>query len=240
MPDFDYFYNSTYPYEYMQNNFAYWDREAGSNSKVLSLRVDGIGTIKVQPNIAVAFLGVITENKELSKAQVDNAAKTQKVIDAILKLGIEEKDIKTESFSITPEYDFVEGKQVFRAYRVNNNLRVTVRNVQDIGKVIDTAVASGANAVYNVNFSLDNISIVYNNALSLAIKDAVNKAGSVESTLNIAVDLIPVKITEESNMSAETRDRLFSLQSPAASTVIKSGEIEITAKIRAVFNYEKL
>lgn len=234
----NYGYNSLYRdfYNYDYSNL----KEMEMNTKDFTLKLFGLGSVKARPDIAVAFIGIITENKELSAAQTENAAISQKVIEEIMRLGVDEKDIKTESYSISPEYDFIEGKQVFRNYRVSNNLQIGIKNIEDIGKIIDTAVASGANAVYNVNFDLSNKQLVYKEALILAIKNAISKAKSIEKTMNIAVEYIPVAITEESLENIYSRSELYSMQIPAAVTQIRSGEIEVRAKINAIFNYRKL
>lgn len=238
------FYSYNPGYESSFDNFCDYNyeenRELKNNKENLILKIGGSGSVKAAPDIAVAFIGVISEDKELSKAQEDNAVRSKKVVDAIMNLGIPERDIKTESFSITPEYDFIEGKQVFRGYRVNNNLQITIRNINEVGSVIDTAVAAGANAVYNINFAIVNREKIYERALSLAIRDAVSKAESIEKTLNVVVDSTPIEITEEDAERISPKTELYSLQSPAAATPIKSGEIEIVAKIRAIFNYKKL
>jgi uncharacterized protein YggE len=231
-------YFGDYPYDISM--FEENTREIKQDTKASTLKLQGAGTLRTSPDIASAFLGVVTENKELSTAQKENSATMDKVIASLLKLGIAEKDIKTESYSITPEYDFVEGKQIFRGYRVNNNLRIMIRNIQQVGKVIDTAVVNGANAVYNVNFSLLNREDIYKRALSLAIKNAVDKAISVENTLNVEVNQIPVEIVEETNAENIERSGLYAMKVPAASTDIKSGELEVTAKVQTVFNYIKL
>lgn len=231
-------YFADYPYDLSM--FEENTREMKQEAKASTLKLQGVGTLRTSPDIASAFLGVVTENKELSAAQKENSAIMDKVIASLLRLGIEEKDIKTESYSISPQYDFVEGKQIFRGYRVNNNLRIMIRNIQQVGKVIDTAVASGANAVYNVNFSLLNREEIYKRALSLAIKNAVDKAISVENTLNIEVNQIPAEIVEETNAENIERNGLYAMKAPAASTDIKSGELEVTAKVQTVFNYRSL
>jgi uncharacterized protein YggE len=232
MPYFEDYYD--YDLEFDNN------RDIKLEVKDSTLKLEGEGSIRVAPNLASAFIGVVTENKELTAAQKENALKTDKVIASLLNLGVEEKDIKTENFSITPEYDFVEGKQIFRGYRVSNNLRITIRDINKIGTVIDTAVANGANAVYNVNFSLSNKEAVYKRALALAIKNAVDKAKSVERTLAVIVDEIPIEITEQDSDVNIGRTALYEMKSPAAETTIKSGEIEVTAKVRAVFVYTKI
>lgn len=215
-------------------------REIQLETKKHVLKLEGTGTVTTSPDIAAAFLGVVTENKQLSAAQRENSLIMDKVIASIIKLGIAEKDIKTENYSITPEYDFVEGKQIFRGYRVNNNIRITIRDINQVGKVIDTAVANGANAVFNVNFSLLNRAEIYKRALDLAIKDAVEKAKSVENTLRIRVDEIPVEVVELSDTDRTGREGLVTFKAPAAATDIKSGELEVTARIQTVFNYRKL
>jgi uncharacterized protein YggE len=108
-----------------------------------------------------------------------------------------------------------------------------------VGKVIDTAVANGANVVNRVDFKLSDPSSTYKIALSKAIMDAVNKAVSIERTLKIIVDKTPISITEESSDVGIFQER-SQLMATAATTPIISGEIEVVAKIKAVFNYRKV
>lgn len=231
-------YHEDYSY-----NFGMYDkmpRESQIQNKIPILRLEGTGTVRTLPDVASVFLGVVTENKDLSVAQKENSLTMDKVIASILRLGIAEKYIKTESYSITPQYDFIEGKQIFRGYKINNNLKVTINNIRQVGEVIDTAVESGANAIYNINFSILNKEAVYKKALSLAIKDAVDKANSVENTLRIQVDEIPIEIVEEGSTGNIERTDLYNFKSPAPSTDIRSGELEVTAKVQAIFNYRKI
>ncbi|MBL4935304.1 SIMPL domain-containing protein [Clostridium sp. YIM B02515] len=239
-------YYSNYPYEYPffngnLDNFNCQDnREVKLDNKASNLRLEGVGSIMVKPDIAASFLGIMTQNKNLADAQSQNSEISNKVLNALLNLGIEDKDIKTENFSISPEYDYVDGKQIFRGYKVTNNLRITIRDISKVGTVIDTAVNNGVNVVYNVNFTLSNREDIYNKALSLAIKNAVDKALSVEKTLNIAVDTTPSEILEESSGVITPKTGLYTLEVPASATNIKSGEIEIAAKVTAIFNYTEI
>jgi uncharacterized protein YggE len=81
---------------------------------------------------------------------------------------------------------------------------------------------------------------IYKRALSLAIKNAVDKAQSIENTLMVTVDEIPLEIIEESSVGDMSRNELYAIKSPAPSTDIRSGELEVTAKIQAIFKYRKL
>jgi uncharacterized protein YggE len=81
---------------------------------------------------------------------------------------------------------------------------------------------------------------VYKRALSLALRNAVDKAKSIEKTLKVSVDEIPVEIAEESSPENIGRSGFYSIKAPAASTDIRSGELEVTAKVQTVFKYRKL
>lgn len=237
---FNYQNQDAYPYQ--NTNFLYSglyrDDPSDCTACNAKMELEGVGTINVSPDTAVVFLGVINEGKEINTLLKENAEKVQTVIDTLTKAGIAERDIKTENYSIDPQYDFIEGKQSFRGYRITNNLRVTVRDVSKVGRIIDAAVASGANVFYNVNFALSEPSAVYNRALSLAISNVVNKAKSTEKTLSIIVSSIPTQIIEEIGEAGVMKER-FALQSPPSATPIRGGEIEITAKIKATFLYRK-
>lgn len=218
--------NSQYPYSY---NFR-------SNTSNYQMNISGKGSVMVTPDIATVSLGVITENKELKVAQEENAVKSTQVVNSLINSGIEEKDIKTEAYTINPEYDYIEGKQVFRGYRVTHTFKVIIKNLKKVGEIIDSAVASGANTVSNINFTISNPSIYYKKALNLAIDDAVRKAESMESSLKITINRIPISIVEEGQSYTPIAEKvLYSAPSPV--TPIKEGQIEIIANIKAVFIY---
>lgn len=239
-------YYISYPYgpeEFIQNTDQYdlkrnkeLDDRREENA---SLKLEGSSSIKVKPDIFTVKVGVVTEGKELIKVQEENKNKVEKVIYSIMNLGIPERNIKTSNYSIDPQYDYIEGKQTFRGYRVANILSITVDDINQAGKIIDTAVANGANVVYDIDFSLSNSSKYYNQVLSMAIENAIKKAKSIERSLGIKVDTIPSDITELSSEDMPAETRVLSLKSASTSTPIMSGEFEIRAKVKAVFRYIK-
>jgi uncharacterized protein len=200
------------------------------------LKVEGQGSIKVQPDVADIVLGVVTENVQLEAAQRENALRINAVINALKESGIPEDDIKTQSYTIDPQYDYVDGKQVFRGYRVSHILRITVKNVNEIGKIVDKAVASGANQVISINFSLLDPSRYYQRALEAAIDDAIAKAKTIGRKLNIIISQAPVQIVEQTNQPITPFSPVL-LQTAQNATQIPTGQIEIIARIKAIFTY---
>lgn len=206
------------------------------NTGIFRMNINGKGSIVTQPDIAIAVLGVETENKDLKIAQNENAIKSTQILNTLRNMELAEKDIKTESYTISPQYDYVEGKQIFRGYRVVHTFKITIKNIQQVGAIVDAAVSSGANIVNNINFTLSNPEIYYNQALKLALKNAVNKAQSIEGSLGIVVNKTPISITEESEGQTPIVERAL-LAAPAATTPIREGQIEISASIKAIFAY---
>ena len=207
------------------NNYSY---EVLRNS----LKLTGKGKVEVKPNIAIVTLGVTTENKSLKDAQQENAEIMNKVLSAIKSFEIESNDIQTSYYNVSPEYDYVEGKQVFKNYKVSNYVKITIKDIDITGEVIDAAVEAGANYVGNVNFTVLNESKYYNQALDLAIKDAIFKVKDIERNFGYRINEIPVNIVEKSeNYTGYTGNTML----VAKVTPVSPGQIGITASINATF-----
>jgi uncharacterized protein YggE len=219
-----YFYN--YPYL----------RYPNTNIKNNLMTVYGKGNIKVRPDIATASIGVVVENKDLSVAQAQSIEKANKILDTLKRMGIKERDIQTENYTITPEYDYIEGKQVFRTYKITNTFRVTLRDLSRIGEIIDSAVASGANVVNNITFTIENPEKYYNQALKIAVRNALEKARVLGDTLNVIVNNTPIRIIEE-RQEPRPVYRQAVLAASTEATPIMEGVIEINAEVKAIFNY---
>jgi uncharacterized protein len=207
----------------------------GNSSSEKTITVEGNGIVKLEPDIVVINLGVETMGNEVSAAQAENARLSTAVVQAIKQMGVDEKDIKTSNYSIAPEYDYVEGNRVFRGYRVTHIYSITVRNIASVGQIIDIAVRNGANRVDSINFTVANPSPYINKALSLAVKDAFEKAQTISKTLGVEVNRIPNSIVEEYTSRPE-KSTPGAMYLAAPTTPIESGQLEINSRIKAVFS----
>jgi uncharacterized protein len=180
-------------------------------------------------------VAVITKNINLQTAQSLNDEISKNLINALLQLEIAKEDIKTSSYTIFPEYDYVEGKQIFNGYNVTHVLDIKVRDINMAGEVINTAVRNGANQINRVDFTLEDAKYHYNRALKLAVKDAASKAQSITAVMKVNFDPIPCSITEQSQSFTPLLEQ--SSMKLAAATTVMPGIIEITAIIEAEFQY---
>lgn len=204
-----------------------------------TLNVSGSGKAYLTPDIAYINIGVRTEGAEASKVVAENSANSQKVIDALKELGVEVKDIQTTNFSIFPNQKFdMEGKPTGEiTYVVENTVYVTVRNLENIGKLLDAAVTSGANQIYGIQFDVADKTA----ALSEARKGAVENAKTVAQELAEAAGVSLGEIQTINISSGGTPIPFYDnrggmLAAEAASVPVSAGQMILTVDVNIVFS----
>lgn len=197
------------------------------------MTLTGKGQVTALTDIATLRLGVQTTGIDLTEIQEDNARQSQAIIESLKQLGI--TDIQTFEYNISKLYEYENNKRIDKGYSVRNILKIRMDDTDLVGEAIDTAVYHGANVVDFISFEVSNPSTYYQQALNLAILDATEKAKSIADELCIIVDLIPIRIEE--NSIQPTPSRLFSLREGEASTPIESGSEQIVATVTVEFVY---
>lgn len=208
-----------------------------SKQKWFVMKVNGEGEVTVRPDSASINLGVTTESKELITAQKQNSQASATVIHALLSQGIGHEQIKTFDYRIESDYDYIEGKQIFRGYKVTHILQVKIEDLASVGKVVDDAVQNGVNYVSNVQFTVKNKDTFYKQALNLAIKDAMEKAKTIAAALKVQFIPTPTLIVEGGSTSQPFQHQPEMLVKGVSSTQFEPGQLQIKASILAEFRY---
>ena len=216
---------------------------ADTSSNLPSIQVSGEGIVKVKPDIAYITLGVKTKDQNPQQAQVENTKKMNKVMKILKELGIDEKDIQTSQYSIYPEYRYIEetGERKEDGYIVNHLLRVTVRDIQKLGVVLDKTLIQGVNVSHGIEFGVANEEKYYQEALQEAIENAQGKAQAIGQSLSIKIDK-PYTIIERSTggSSIQYMDRsikMNAVEESSTSTPIGIGELDIRANVQVMYQY---
>jgi uncharacterized protein len=204
------------------------------------IKVRGEGEIAVQPDTASVNLGVVTEGKELIGVQQQNSMTAKKVIDSLMRLGIERDRIQTFDYRIEPEYDYDQGTQIFRGYKITHILKVKIEDLNNIGKVVDTAVENGANYVANVQFTTRYKESYYQQALTVALVNAGNKAKTIANTLRVTLNPTPILVTEGGEMIQPLEFQQIAFSKGVSSTQIQPGQLIIKASVAADYNYHPI
>ncbi|MGO4110063.1 SIMPL domain-containing protein [Paenibacillus sp. YAF4_2] len=203
-----------------------------------TIEVIGEGMAVAVPDETVVTLGVAQEGESLGELQASNAEKIGAIINALLSQGVPRENISTAQFTIEPQYDFIDGKQVFRGYRAVHLLRVTIDGAKDTGKIIDAAVAAGANMVSDVTFRSSHADEAQREALTLAVRDAGAKALAIAATLGVSLSAVPCKVMETSRNGFEpVMFKAASIPAGDAGTSIEPGTLTFKASVRAWYVY---
>ncbi len=201
------------------------------------MTVTGNGEIIAQPDYVQIQIEVRTEGKDVSLAQQENARIMNRVIESLLALNIPREAIQTTAYTISPNYDYIEGRQVFRGYEVQNAITVKITDISQAGTVIDTAIQNGANHVSAIQFKIEDSDAYYQRALNLALINAIAKAKSMAETMRVPLQPIPIKIVEESQNSTPVPYKLAQLSNQEFTTPIEQGTISINASVQVKFQF---
>ncbi|MCM3112479.1 SIMPL domain-containing protein [Lederbergia lenta] len=218
------------------NNYRF--QEDVNRNKANIIKVVGEGKVSVQPDRAELTLGVSTEDASLMQSQENNAMAITKVKQALNQIGITNENMKTIDYSIYPQYDYEEGKQVFRNYKVEHLLQITVDRIENTGLVVDTAVSNGVNNVLGIKFNTSNYEQFYQQALSLAVIQAGQKAETIANTLRVILQPIPISVTENVQQhGGPTPFKATAFVHSEAVTPILPSTLDIQSMVTAKFIY---
>jgi uncharacterized protein YggE len=196
-----------------------------------TMTLTGQGRVFAQPDLAVIRLGVQTSGTDLNTIQPENAQITQNVLDVLKQAGIE--NIRTVQYTIDKLYDYENGTQIDRGFNVINLIEIRTDELDAVGRIIDTAVDAGANLIEMISFEASDPSIYYQQALNMAMMDAIEKARTLSRSLRLRTNLIPIKIVESGSVITPP----MPYQRELASTPVIPGDITIEAALTAVFAY---
>jgi uncharacterized protein YggE len=202
-----------------------------------SITVLGIGKVTGQPDIAHVTVGIETQASSLQQAVDDNKAKMNNLLDTLKKLGLADKDIRTSNYSVYTERmpapaSGAEVNTDQMIYHVTNQVDVTVRDVNQIGEVLDKAVAAGANNIYGVNFNVEDTAKLEADARAKAVADAKARAAEL-------AQLNGVQLGEVLTVSEVVGGSAYPMYRDAVGmgggTPVQPGELEMSMSIQITY-----
>ncbi len=203
------------------------------------ISISGQGMVSVKPNIGIATMGVDITAATLNQATSQANTKMQAVIDKVKSLGVDAKDIQTVNYSVYPITSQPKGgtdntPPAITGYRVSNQVRVTVRKLDDLGKILDAAVGAGANNIYGVSFSVDDLTPYQAQARVAAVKDAQDKAAQLAKSAGIQVG--PILQISESSSNPRPLAATADLRAASVAQVpVETGEMQVTVMVNVRF-----
>jgi uncharacterized protein YggE len=159
---------------------------------IRTLFVSGSGKVTLVPDIAYINIGVHSEAMDVTSALKQNNDLAKQIADALVASGVDAKDIQTANFNIYPKtnYDPQTGNSTPAGFSVDNTVYITVRNLKNLGDMLDIAIRAGANQIYGISFDITDRAGALVQARDLAIKDAQQKAVEVAKVSGVELGLV--------------------------------------------------
>jgi uncharacterized protein YggE len=192
--------------------------------------------------MATVVVGVVSQAETAASALEQNNKSMQSVMDVLEKHGIAKKDIQTSGLNVSPVYNHNQERTRDRpeveivAYRVQNQVRLRVRKLPELGKILDALVKAGSNQISGISFGVDDETGLLNQARSRAVRDAKSRADVLAQAAGVGVG--PVRqISETSFMIPQPHHMEMSFQAMdrAAQIPIATGEQEFQVTVQVVF-----
>lgn len=169
------------------------------------ITVTGEGEAAAAPDMAILSLVVLQEKPTAREALTANNEAMTKVLDAMKKAGIAERDLQTSGFSIDPRYVYPENKDNTQppqapkivGYAVSNSLTVRVRDLKKVGEILDQSVTLGVNQGGNLTFTNDKPEAVVEEARKKAVANALAKAKTLTEAAGVGLGNV-IEISEQS------------------------------------------
>lgn len=153
--------------------------------------VAGTGEIYVTPDIAYIYIGVHTESEDVAQALQDNNNQAQAIASTLTGMGVESKDVQTTAFNVYPQQQIgPQGEVTGTNYAVDNTVLVTIRDLSNLGQILDAVVNSGANNINSIQFNVQDTTQAVSQARQLAVDDAKNQAQELADAAGVKLGKI--------------------------------------------------
>lgn len=202
-----------------------------------TITVVGEGKVTLEPDIARVSIGVETVTNTVKEASDQNRATVEAVLEALREQGIADEDLQTSGFSIYaerfgPDGPLAEGDV---RYRVSNNVSVTIRELANVGTILDAAIEAGANNIYGVEFALDDPGDAEADARAAAIADANEKAAELAELTGTSLGQV-VSVSEVIGAGGGFYAGNFAQQARAmGGTPISPGQLDLIMQLQVVY-----
>lgn len=209
------------------------------------LTVSADGRSLRSPDLAVFSAGVTSQARTAAAALAANAADMNRVVAALKRAGIADRDIQTSNLSLNPVYappiqrpdgQYEQPEQRIVGYQANNTVTVRQRKLDEFGRVIDTLVEAGANQVNGPSFQMDEPDAASDEARLAAMKKARARAELYARAAGLRVVRI-LSISESGGYSPgpPVIYARMAEDSARAPSPVAPGEIQLNANVTVMF-----
>ncbi len=203
------------------------------------LDISATGEVTRVPDIAMISAGVVSRSATATGALQDAADRMQRVLTALKRAGVEDRDLQTSNISLNPEYRYVENQPPqLTGYTASNQLTIRFRDIRNSGKILDALVGQGANQISGPNLTIDKPEAALDEARARAIAAGRARAELYARSLGMRVARV-VSVSESGGYAVPPPAPPMVMQMARASdTSIQPGEQKLQVTLAMTFELQ--
>jgi uncharacterized protein len=192
------------------------------------ISVTGTGRVSLAPDIVTVDIGAEARAPQLADATAEVDRRMRDVLARVKTPGV---DVRTIGYSIEPIGETRpppppgEAGSRIAGYRATNIVQVKTRDVAGIGRLVDTAVAAGANLVRSLRFGLDAPERAESEARRLAVQDAASRAQQLAAASGVRLGRL-LSVTESSSPVRPVGVAMMAAP-------VEAGQLDVTIVVQA-------
>ena len=195
----------------------------------------GTGSVSVVPDLATMNLGVTTSGVNAGAALAENSKKMTAVIAAAKAAGIAGADIQTTNVNLSSQWNQTpENERKIVGYQADNTVNITLRDLANMGAVLDDLTKSGANSIGRLSFGIEDTAPLMDQARQAAIKDGRAKAELYATAAGVTLGQLRL-IEEPQARVSQYRGGTVAAESFRSTVPVEVGELSISASVRMIY-----
>jgi uncharacterized protein YggE len=208
--------------------------QAGSAAAPAQILTTGNGEVRVAPDRATILVGVQSRGATAASASSDNARRQRAILDTLRALGLGSDQLSTMNYNVAPEIQYGPNNQPPRVtgYTVTNTVRADVRRLEDVARIIDAALAKGANEISSLQFYSSKADSARRAAMELAV---ANARADAETLAKAAGGTLGQLLELSTSFSVRPMQEVMGVAAMAARapTPIEPGQQSVSASVTA-------
>src|SRR5437868_6329628 len=204
------------------------------------LDISATGEVTRVPDIAIISAGVVSRSATATGALQDAADRMQRVLAALKRAGVEDRDVQTSNISLNPEYRYVENQPPqLTGYTASNQLTIRFRDIRNSGKILDALVGQGANQINGPNLTIDKPEAALDEARARAVTAGRARAELYARSLGMRIVRV-VSVSESSGYAMPPPMPMYARAevAQAADTKIVPGEQKLQVTLAITFELQ--
>lgn len=206
--------------------------------RATTFNLSASGETAIAPDMATITLGVQTEGASAAAALSANGTAMNKVIAALKKAGVAERDIQTSNLNVNPQYVYEQNQPPrLTGYQASNQVTILARDLSKLGQTVDAAASAGANTVSGISFGLQNPQKAEDEARIKAVAALKAKSDLYARATGYKVVRL-VSLNEAGGYTPSPQPvPMFAMakREMADSTAISGGELKVRVEVSATY-----